>query len=64
MEHTIGTRIMLDDGSMAEVVEDHICVGCIKCFFEDKDCLDFECESSERTDGKNIIYKEIKKTIQ
>lgn len=55
MEHKIGTRITL------EVVE-HKTFTCEGCFFKiyNKSCSCYHCLPTERADGKNIIYKEIK----
>lgn len=60
MEHAIGTKIQL------EVVERDMHNNCNQCFFTNL-CEDGEflaslisCASWERTDHKNIIYKEIK----
>lgn len=57
MEHAIGTRITL------EVVEDekYTCIGCF--FYNQRNVcneLGVKCLDEERTDHKNIIYKEIK----
>ena len=56
MEHAIGTRITL------EVVENKegICKG---CFFKERgiSCGSVQCDLHERTDRKNIIYKEVKR---
>lgn len=60
MEHKIGEIVTLPDGRKAKVVEDTTGAGCTKCFLDDKDCHQFKCRASERTDHKNIIYKEIK----
>lgn len=53
MEHAIGTKITL------EVVEDN---SCEECFFAPVCNAVFrvKCNKKERTDHKNIIYKEIK----
>lgn len=64
MEHAIGTRITLEDGRIAEVVEDagEVCDNCIFNVFDS--CLPQGiggyCTEEYRTDHKNIIYKEIK----
>lgn len=58
MEHAIGTRITLPDGRQAEVVEKvWRCEGCI---FKNEVCFNLLCFAEDRTDQKNIIYKEIK----
>lgn len=54
MEHAIGTKITL------EVVEDNG-GGCEDCFFFDWDVrCHISCLAQERTDHKDIIYKEMK----
>lgn len=54
MEHKIGTRITLE---VAET-DNSSCVG---CFFFNLNCCQFvKCWHLDRTDHKNIIYKEIK----
>ena len=54
MEHKIGTRITL------EVVETNnsSCVGCF--FLRSNCCRHIKCCDNDRTDNKNVIYKEIK----
>lgn len=58
MEHKIGQRITLE---AVEVVGNiYLCDG---CFFDGVFCrkpYEWKCCKSQRTDGKNIIYKEIK----
>lgn len=58
MEHAIGTRITLE---VVEASKDYRCDG---CFFDAKDgCVETHgwcCLCRNRTDGKSIIYKEIK----
>lgn len=53
MEHAIGTHITL------EVVEDN---SCEECFFVSicNEALLVKCNKKNRTDHKDIIYKEIK----
>lgn len=56
MEHKIGTRITLE-------VEEIGFPSCVGCFFKSRfDCIAYgvKCLKYERTDHKNIIYKEIK----
>lgn len=57
MEHAIGTRITL------EVVETENATSCDGCFFRGiaGNCM-VRCIG--RTDGKNIIYKEVKEEKQ
>lgn len=67
MEHKIGEIVTLPDGRKAEVVEDtdlkNFCEGCI---FNSKrgewGCVNVagDCSAPDRSDHKNIIYKEIK----
>lgn len=65
MEHAIGTRITLADGRVVEVVEGKGCQGCIaNPFSYDTLCLIKKCHSRNRTDHKNIIYKEVKEDKQ
>lgn len=65
MEHRIGEVVTLPDGKKAEVVEGY-CRDCVfrKTLWEKGECwkTDYigECGDWSRTDGKNIIYKEIK----
>lgn len=66
MEHAIGTRITLKDGRKAEVVEGPK-QGCGECIFRKIPKCPYVkgvwmCRGllDERTDGKNIIYKEVK----
>lgn len=60
MQHKIGTRITLEDGRVVEVTETRgiTCIGCVY----DEDFCDGSraCGSRNRTDHKNIIYKEVK----
>lgn len=58
MEHAIGTRIIIE---VVEDTEDIACEGCI--FGNILDCNRL-CDGYERTDGKNIIYKEVTDEIQ
>lgn len=72
MEHKIGEIVTLPDGRKAEVVEwDGHTKRCDNCIFYKmwkapyrEECLNpdiyVKCCACERTDGKNIIYKEIK----
>lgn len=61
MEHRIGEIITLLDGRKAEVVEDKELVQCRVCIFgKTSICKGRNCLGVLRTDGKNIIYKEIK----
>lgn len=53
MEHAIGTRITL------EVVEAKE-LSCRGCYFEEGGWCAGECWQGNRSDHKNIIYKEIK----
>lgn len=57
MEHRIGEVVTLPDGRKVEVVEGF---GCKKCVFAKCICNDRFCSPTYRTDGKNIIYKEVK----
>ena len=41
-----------------EVVENPVCTG---CYFEDSGTCPYGCCSFERTDGKGVIFKEVKK---
>lgn len=62
MEHAIGTKITLEVvKTTLEVVEskDDRCDGCYFDHFCNKP-KDWICYSQERTDHKNIIYKEVK----
>lgn len=60
MEHRVGTKIQL------EVVERDMHNNCNQCFFDflceygEFPACSITCASWERTDHKNIIYKEIK----
>lgn len=55
MEHKIGTRITL------EVVECDWASTCADCFLYRSEICDVcRCRASQRSDHKNIIYKEIK----
>lgn len=56
MEHKIGTKIILE---VLEIKNDK----CDGCYFDGLSCnrpKDWICYSRQRTDHKNIIYKEIK----
>ncbi len=55
MEHAIGTLITLEVVEI-DIGKQHPCGG---CFFKDISCLDYVCGKEYRTDGKNIIYKEV-----
>lgn len=57
MEHKIGEIITLPDGRTAEVVEGS---DCGRCALNEYICHLFVCTKKLRTDGKGIIYKEIK----
>lgn len=61
IEHKIGEIVTLLDGRKAEVVEvplgDINCQGCIFCF--DECFITPRCGWWQRTDKKNIIYKEV-----
>ena len=57
MEHKIGEIITFPDGRKAEVVEADRRIGCTECVWIGT-CP--TCLPRERSDGKNIIYKEIK----
>lgn len=59
MEHKIGEIVTLPDGRKAEVVEDNGKYRCHRCYFC-RSCYGRTCYHKERTDHKNIIYKEIK----
>ena len=61
MENKIGDVITLPDGRKAEVVEYHKS-GCFGCILDTKArlCANSACLPEERTDHKNIIYKEVK----
>lgn len=61
MEHKIGTHITMPDGRKAEVVESgEGCGGCIaNPFSYNPLCSMKKCHSRNRTDHKNVIYKEI-----
>ena len=65
-QHPIGKVINLPDGRKVEVVEnkEELCLGCI---WDEVDCFGVLyrgirglCSKRNRTDHKNIIYKEIK----
>lgn len=61
MEHRIGEVITLPDGRKAKVVEEGKWMHCSKCIFVgERYCYTHDCLPFERTDHKNIIYKEIK----
>ena len=61
MEHAIGTIVTLPDGRKAEVVEEIVQDSCEGCIYKNVDCpKDYCCNDSDRTDHKNIIYKEVK----
>lgn len=64
MEHSIGTKITLEDGRVVEVVEVSIGHGCKGCALNAKyRCVTprrWICDDAMRTDHKNIIYKEVK----
>ena len=51
-ELKVGQRITLD------VIEQIDCDGCF--FFDGGICYSPHCESYERSDGKNVIFKEVK----
>ena len=63
-ELKVGERVTL------EVIEKNVCYGCDDCFFGYDDiCYNptyngwgdgFQCEPKERSDGKNVIFKEVK----
>ena len=63
-ELKVGERVTL------EVIEQNVSNGCDDCFFGYDDicynptyngwCDGFQCEQKERSDGKNVIFKEIK----
>ena len=63
-ELKVGERITL------EVIEQNVCNGCDDCLFgHDGTCHNptvngwadgFDCEQENRSDGKNIIFKEVK----
>ena len=63
-ELKVGERVTL------EVIEQNVSNGCDDCFFGYDDicynqtyngwCDGFQCEPKERSDGKNVIFKEIK----
>ena len=63
-ELKVGERVTL------EAIEQDVCNGCDDCFFAYDDtcynptyngwCDGFQCEPKERSDGKNVIFKEIK----
>ena len=51
-ELKVGERITL------EAVEQY---GCRGCFFEDDPvCINFACSEGVRSDGKSVIFKEVK----
>lgn len=64
MEHKIGEIVTLPDGRKAKVVNNRKrqdCNGCV--FITQFCCLNYEdvfCDEFNRTDHKNIIYKEVK----
>lgn len=63
MEYAIGTRITLEDGRVIGVVEaPNKLYRCDSCIFEGtfECCESYKCSEYDRTDHKNIIYKEIK----
>lgn len=63
MEHAIGTRITLEDGRVIEVVEaPNRLYRCDSCIFDGcfESCDSDKCSEYDRTDHKNIIYKEVK----
>lgn len=51
-ELKVGERITL------EVIESPLCTG---CYFEGSGTCPYACCSFERTDGKGVIFKEVKK---
>ena len=63
-ELKVGERVTL------EAIEKDVCNGCDGCFFcHDDTCYNptyndwadgFQCESEDRSDGKRIIFKEVK----
>lgn len=63
MEHKIGEIVTLPDGRKAEVVEEPVSCSCEGCILKDESCyptITGMCNDYDRTDHKNIIYKEIK----
>ena len=52
----IGTRF-LDGGQLVEVVDGHQCGDCV---FAEIDCSQKRCVSEERSDKKNVYFKEVK----
>ena len=52
----IGTRF-LDGGQLVEVVDGHRCGDCV---FAEIDCSQKRCVSEERSDKKNVYFKEVK----
>lgn len=55
-ELSIGTRFHYE-GKLVEVVEGDQCVDCV---FAETDCSQKQCLSEERSDKKNIYFKEVK----
>ena len=54
-ELKVGERITL------EVIEQNVCNGCDDCFFDDNPvCIKFACCEGVRSDGKSVIFKEVK----
>lgn len=61
MEHKIGEVIKLPDGGKAEVVECDWASTCADCFLYLSEICDIcSCRASQRSDHKDIIYKEVK----
>ena len=52
-ELKVGERITIT----LEVVEQY---SCTDCFYNDKDGCPYLCLSSNRSDGKSVIFKEVK----
>lgn len=57
MEYKIGQQFKFN-GTTLEVVENSN-YNCEKCFFFKRACDKIKCLMSERTDSKNVIFKEI-----
>ena len=61
VERQLGEIVTLPDGRKAEVVEDNYdIVACAVCLMYDTIGACPNCLPNERTDRKNIIYREIK----
>lgn len=61
MEDEIGKVVTLSDGTRAVVEESEHMLQCTWCaLWLTADCEGRKCVNSERADGKNILYRELR----